>query len=146
VPLAGHGRRPTALRRRTSRPQLKRDPLDGSQHDPGNRQSPYIPNHTTRIMAKGYWITFYQSVSDPDRFAKYAALAGPAIEAGGGHFLARASAARTFEGGANQRVVVAEFESVGAAIAAYESPNYQAALKVLRGAVEREVRVVEGVG
>ena len=97
-------------------------------------------------MAKGYWITFYQSVSDPDRFAKYAALAGPAIEAGGGHFLARASAARTFEGGANQRVVVVEFESVSAAIAAYESPNYQAALKVLRGAVEREVRVVEGIG
>jgi len=27
VPLAGHGLRPTALRRRASRPQLKRDPL-----------------------------------------------------------------------------------------------------------------------
>jgi len=27
VPLAGHGLRPTVLRRRTSRPQLKRDPL-----------------------------------------------------------------------------------------------------------------------
>ena len=97
-------------------------------------------------MAKRYWITFYQSVSDPDQFAKYAVLAGPAIEAGGGHFLARASAARTFEGGANEREVVVEFESVGAAIAAYESANYQAALKVLRGAVEREVRVVEGIG
>ena len=27
MPLAGHGRRPTALRRRAGRPQLKRDPL-----------------------------------------------------------------------------------------------------------------------
>src|SRR5438094_9738564 len=30
VPLAGHGLRPTALRRRAGRPQLKRDPLGGS--------------------------------------------------------------------------------------------------------------------
>src|SRR6266705_4899377 len=29
VPLAGHGLRPTPLRRRASRPQLKRDPLGG---------------------------------------------------------------------------------------------------------------------
>ncbi len=29
MPLAGHGLRPTALRRRAGRPQLKRDPLDG---------------------------------------------------------------------------------------------------------------------
>ena len=30
VPLAGHGLRPAALRRRASRPQLKRDPLGGA--------------------------------------------------------------------------------------------------------------------
>jgi len=30
VPLAGHGLRPTILRRRASRPQLKRDPLGGN--------------------------------------------------------------------------------------------------------------------
>jgi len=29
VPLAGHGLRPTPLRQRASRPQLKRDPLGG---------------------------------------------------------------------------------------------------------------------
>ncbi len=29
--LAGHGLRPTALRRRASRPQLKRDPLGGAR-------------------------------------------------------------------------------------------------------------------
>ena len=30
MPLAGHGLRPAPLRRRASRPQLKRDPLDGA--------------------------------------------------------------------------------------------------------------------
>ena len=31
MPLAGHGLRPTALRQRASRPQLKRDPLGGAE-------------------------------------------------------------------------------------------------------------------
>lgn len=96
-------------------------------------------------MAKGYWITIYHAVSDPARLAQYAALATPAIEAAGGHILARGIAARTFEGGASQRSVVIEFASVEQAIAAYESPRYQAAAKGLRGAVEREVRILEGV-
>jgi uncharacterized protein (DUF1330 family) len=40
-------------------------------------------------MAEGYWITFYRSVSDPAALAAYAKLAGPAIVANGGRFLAR---------------------------------------------------------
>jgi uncharacterized protein (DUF1330 family) len=97
-------------------------------------------------MAKGYWITFYHRVLDPARLAEYGALAGPAIEAGGGRFLARGVAAQTFEGAADQRTVVVEFDSVGQAVATYTSPRYQAALAVLRGAVERDVRILEGVG
>lgn len=38
-----------------------------------------------------------------------------------------------------------EFASVAEAVAAYQSPRYQAAAKVLAGAVAREVRIVEGV-
>lgn len=45
----------------------------------------------------------------------------------------------------NQRSVVIEFDTVEKAISAYESPAYQAALKVLEGAVERDVRILEGV-
>ena len=37
-------------------------------------------------MAKGYWIAFYRSVSNPDAMAAYAKLAGPAIAAAGGRF------------------------------------------------------------
>ena len=40
-------------------------------------------------MAKAYWIATYFSVSNPDALAEYAKLAGPAITAGGGRFLAR---------------------------------------------------------
>jgi uncharacterized protein (DUF1330 family) len=96
-------------------------------------------------MAKGYWITIYRSVSNPARLAEYAKLAGPAIEAGGGRFLARGTPAKVYESGFNQRLVVTEFDSVAKAIAAYESPAYQAAHRILEGAVDREVRIIEGV-
>ena len=69
-------------------------------------------------MAKGYWITFYRSVSNPAALAEYARLAGPSIQAGGGRILARGVAARTFEAGLSQRSVVIEFDSVEQAIAA----------------------------
>jgi uncharacterized protein (DUF1330 family) len=45
-----------------------------------------------------------------------------------------------------QRVVVIEFDSVEKAVAAHDGAGYQEALKVLgKGAVERDLRVVEGV-
>ena len=97
-------------------------------------------------MAKGYWITIYRAVLDPARLARYSEAATPALEAAGGRIIARGTAIRTFEGGANQRTVVIEFDSVAQAIAAYESPRYQAAAQALEGAVDREVRILEGVG
>src|SRR2546430_4713069 len=101
--------------------------------------------HPTQ-MAKGYWITFYHSVRDPARLAEYGALAVPAIEAGGGRFLSRGPAARTFEGVEKQRTVLVEFDNVARAVQTYQSPQYQAALVLLKGDVERDVRIVEGVG
>lgn len=96
-------------------------------------------------MAKGYWLTIYRSVSDPARVAEYAALATPAIEAGGGRILARGAAVKTYEGHGNERTVVVEFASVQQAMATYEGARYQEAARLLRGAVDREVRIVEGV-
>lgn len=96
-------------------------------------------------MAKGYWITFYQSISNPTALAKYAELGGPAIQAGGGKFLARNTAAKVYEAGKQQRTVIIEFESIEKAIACYESDAYQAALQMLKGAAERDLRIVEGV-
>lgn len=96
-------------------------------------------------MAKGYWIAAYHAVSDPDKLARYAALAGPAITAGGGKFLTRGEAAMTYEAGVKARTVVIEFPSVEAAIATHDGKAYQQALAALDGAAERDMRIVEGV-
>ena len=96
-------------------------------------------------MAKGYWVTFYRSISDPNAVAEYAKLAGPAIQAAGGRFLARGTVAKTYENGMNLRTVVTEFDSVEKAVAAFESPAYQAALKVLGSGADRDIRILEGI-
>lgn len=95
-------------------------------------------------MAKGYWITFYRSITNAGAQAEYAKLAGPAIEAGGGKFLVRGVPVKAYEAGLKERTVLIEFESVANAIATFEGASYQAAAKLLVGAVEREVRIVEG--
>jgi uncharacterized protein (DUF1330 family) len=95
-------------------------------------------------MAKGYWITLYRSVSKPEALTEYARLAGPAIESGGGRFLVRGMPTKTVEAGVNDRTVIIEFESVQKAIATYNSPAYQAALKALGNAAVRDLRFVEG--
>jgi uncharacterized protein (DUF1330 family) len=56
-------------------------------------------------MAKAYWIACYRSISNPGALAEYAKLAGPAIIAGGGRFLARGGTAKTYEAGIDQRTV-----------------------------------------
>ena len=96
-------------------------------------------------MAKGYWVVCYRSVSNPDAVAEYGKLAVPAIQAGGGRLLARGEPKKVFEAGLQQRSVIIEFASVEAAVAAYHSPAYQAALKHLLGAAERDLRIVEGL-
>ena len=96
-------------------------------------------------MKKGYWIGFYHAISDPARLSEYAALAGPAIQAGGGRILARGVPAVAYELGIEQRTVVIEFDSVDQAIRTYNSPAYQAAFALLAGAAERDVRIVEGL-
>ena len=97
-------------------------------------------------MAKGYWITTYRAIKDPQAVAEYAKLAGPAITAGGGRFLVRGNPAKTLEAGLDMRTVVTEFDSVARALATYESPAYQAAMKLLGDTVVRDIRIVEGVG
>jgi uncharacterized protein (DUF1330 family) len=96
-------------------------------------------------MAKAYWISSYRAVTNPDKLAAYAKLAGPAIEGGGGKFLARGTPAKTYEAGLNQRTVLIEFDSVAQATATHDSPAYQAALAALGDGAERDIRIVEGV-
>jgi uncharacterized protein (DUF1330 family) len=97
-------------------------------------------------MAKAYWITCYRSISNQEAFAAYAKLAGPAIQAAGGRFLVRGNPAKTYEAGMNQRTVITEWDSLEKAIAGHDSPGYQAALKALGKAAERDIRIVEAIG
>ena len=97
-------------------------------------------------MAKAYWISAYRSTRDPQALAAYARLAGPALEAAGGRFLARGLPARVYEGGLNERIVVLEFASVAQAIAAHDSTAYQQALRALGSGADRDLRIVEGSG
>ena len=96
-------------------------------------------------MPKAYIISSYRKISDPEKLAAYAKLAGPAIMAAGGRFLARGVAAKAMEDGRLDRTVIIEFDSLEAAMATYDSAPYQEALAALGNAVERDIRVVEGV-
>ncbi len=96
-------------------------------------------------MPKGYWVTCYRSIKDPDKLAAYAKLAPAATMAFGAKYLARGAPTATFEAGLKQRIVITEFPSVEKAIAAHDSPAYQAAVKVLGDGAERDVRIVEGL-
>jgi uncharacterized protein (DUF1330 family) len=90
-------------------------------------------------------VATYRSISNPDALAAYAKLAGPAITAAGGRFLTRGNAAKAYEAGVIQRVVIIEFDSVEQAIATHDGAAYQAALKVFDKAAERDLRIVEGL-
>jgi uncharacterized protein (DUF1330 family) len=105
----------------------------------------YVACEDAIFMAKAYWITCYREISDPAKLAAYAKLAGPSIEAGGGRFLVRGTAARTYEAGQAERTVIIEFESVEHAVAVHDGPGYQEALAALDGGAVRDVRIVGGV-
>src|ERR1700734_710065 len=94
-------------------------------------------------MPKGYWVTVYRSISDPQKLAAYAKLAPPAVTPFGGRYLARGTATAAFEQGQKERIVISEFPSVEKAIAAYQSPAYQEALKALGDGAVRDIRIVE---
>ena len=84
-----------------------------------------------------------RAVHDADKLAAYAKLAGPAIQAGGGRFLARGMPAKTYEGGIAQRTVLIEFDSLEQATATHDSAGYKAALDALGDGVERDMRIIE---
>ena len=96
-------------------------------------------------MPRTYWIGAYRAVKHPEKLAAYAVLAGLAITAGGGRFLARGVPAKVYENGLQQRTVLIEFDSVEQAIAAHDSPAYQAALAALGDGADRDIRIVEGL-
>ena len=95
-------------------------------------------------MPNAYWINTFRAVHHPARVDRYIELAGPAMRAAGGRFLARGLPAQVYESGLRERTTVIEFDSVEHAVAAYHSDGYQAALRALGDGAERDLRIIEG--
>ncbi len=95
-------------------------------------------------MPKAYWIA-HVTVTDPEAYGRYAAIATEAIAAHGGEFLARSGRYVQLEGTERARNVVARFPSLEAAVACYRSDLYQQGLAHAKGAAVRDLVVVEGL-
>ena len=90
------------------------------------------------------WIA-HVTVTDPDAYAGYQALAPAAFAAHGARFLARGGACETLEGPAFDRHVVIEFPTLEAARACYGSESYQRARLTRADAAIAHVVIVEGL-
>jgi uncharacterized protein (DUF1330 family) len=85
-------------------------------------------------------------ILDPEQYEQYKAASPGAIAAGGGRFVVRGGELAVLEGDWNPpRLVILEFESLEAAKAFYESPEYQAAIKLREGAARLNMVAVEGL-
>jgi len=96
-------------------------------------------------MPKGYWVSAYRTISDPEKLAAYNKLAPQAVKAGGGRVLSRGSLFVAYDAGFAERTVLIEFDSFEQAVAAHESAAYQEALAALSDGVERDFRIIEGM-
>jgi uncharacterized protein (DUF1330 family) len=91
-----------------------------------------------------YWIA-HVTVTDPIAYTGYQTLAPAAFAAHGATFLARGGQATVLEGPDAPRHVVIAFPSYAAALACYNSPEYQAAKAKRDGACLASVVIVEGL-
>ncbi len=91
-----------------------------------------------------YWIA-HVTVTDPERYKAYQALAPAAFARFGGQFLARGGDADVLEGPRHARHVVIVFPDLAAARACYASEEYSAARTARDGAAEVALVIVDGV-
>lgn len=94
-------------------------------------------------MAKGYWIARVD-VRDTERYKDYISTAKPAFERYGAIFLARGGRTEAVEGPARARNVVIEFPTFQDAVDCYNSPEYQAAVKIRQEVADGEIVLIEG--
>jgi uncharacterized protein (DUF1330 family) len=92
-----------------------------------------------------YWINTFTAIRDEGRLQAYVELAGPAMLAAGGRFLARGTPTYALENATALRTTLIEFPDAATALAAYESPRYQEALAALGDGADREIRIIDGV-
>lgn len=94
-------------------------------------------------MPKGYWIARVD-VTNEEGYKPYAA-ANPAIfRKFGGRFVVRAGKFQAMEGSSRSRNVVIEFPDYEAAMACFNSPEYQANIAVRKPHSEADLIIIEG--
>lgn len=94
-------------------------------------------------MAKGYWVGRVD-VSNEEGYKPYMA-ANPAIfQKFGGRFIVRGGRFTAVEGQSRSRNVVIEFDSYEKALACYNSPEYQANIKVRQPHSIADLIIIEG--
>jgi uncharacterized protein (DUF1330 family) len=94
-------------------------------------------------MPKGYWIARVD-VSDPEAYKEYVAANAIAFAKFGGRFVVRGGRFEAVDGEHRQRNVVIEFPTYEAALACWNSPEYQHAYKLRAKASVGDTVVVEG--
>ena len=94
-------------------------------------------------MAKGYWIA-QVTVTDPKTYEEYKAANAIAFAKFGGRFVVRGGAQVTKEGSTHPRSVVIELPNYEAALACYDSPEYQIALAIRQGISQGNLVIIEG--
>ena len=95
-------------------------------------------------MPKGYWIV-HVDVTDADNYPKYLAQDALAFEKYDAKFHVRGGKCEGPEGPIRSRHVVIEFESYERAMECYNSPEYQAAVKLRQAYSDSEIIIAEGV-
>jgi len=94
-------------------------------------------------MSKGYWL-IHVSVNDSDNYPRYVEASAPVYKKWGAKLIVRGGQHEIVEGNSGNRHVVIEFESYEKALAAYRSPEYQAAAKLRQTYGEADFVIIEG--
>ena len=94
-------------------------------------------------MKKGYWMAMVD-VTDPENYPKYIAANKAAFDKYGAKFLTRGGQSTSPEEPTGNRHVIIEFDSYETALACYNSPEYQTALKFRRMYSTGHFAIVEG--
>jgi len=94
-------------------------------------------------MTKGYWIARVD-VTDPEKYKDYIAANAQPLKKYGARFLVRSGRFENHEGSTRSRNVVIEFPSFQAALDCYQSPEYQAAIKLRQAVSTGDIVIIEG--
>jgi uncharacterized protein (DUF1330 family) len=94
-------------------------------------------------MAKGYWIGRVD-IHNEEGYKSYAAANAAIFKKFGGRFVVRSGKFTEVEGQSRSRNVVLEFPDYETAMACYNSPEYQANIKVRQPHTTAELIVIEG--